>query len=130
MCSLPWSANCSPGLLADAWYANHAMMPATTMTATIDTPVFIRRRAARLAPLCCCDLVCGFAMLLDPVIGGSVWESNPPPTCLEPDTGFEVREAHRVPRRFRCSSTRPFQPKDYTTGLRDRSAAGEWGEDG
>src|SRR5262250_2536339 len=35
--------------------------------------------------------------------GGSVWESNPPPACLEPDTGFEVREAHRVPRRFRCS---------------------------
>src|SRR5206468_2364064 len=33
--------------------------------------------------------------------GGSVWESNPPPACLEPDTGFEVREAHRVPRRFR-----------------------------
>src|SRR6185503_20389332 len=38
--------------------------------------------------------------------GGSVWESNPPPTCLEPDTGFEVREAHRVPRRFRRCPTR------------------------
>src|SRR3990172_3831346 len=32
--------------------------------------------------------------------GGSVWESNPPPACLEPDAGFEVREAHRDPRRF------------------------------
>src|SRR2546425_60579 len=39
--------------------------------------------------------------------GGSVWESNPPPACLEPDTGFEVREAHRVPRRFRtCNYAR------------------------
>src|SRR4026207_484255 len=33
--------------------------------------------------------------------GGSVWESNPPPTCLEPDAGFEVREAHRDPIRLR-----------------------------
>src|SRR5207249_10912797 len=33
--------------------------------------------------------------------GGSVWESNPSTVCLERSTGFEVREAHRVPRRFR-----------------------------
>jgi hypothetical protein len=33
-----------------------------------------------------------------------VWESNPPPTCLEPDAGFEVREAHRDPRRLRAGN--------------------------
>ena len=36
-----------------------------------------------------------------------MWESNPPPACLEPDTGFEVREAHRVPRRFRSPPSVP-----------------------
>lgn len=29
--------------------------------------------------------------------GGSVWESNPPRTCLGPAIGFEVREAHQQP---------------------------------
>ena len=37
-----------------------------------------------------------------PADGGSAWESNPPRACLEPDTGFEVREAHRDPMRFRA----------------------------
>ena len=36
-----------------------------------------------------------------PLNGGSVWESNPSTVCLERSTGFEVREAHRDPRRFR-----------------------------
>ena len=35
-----------------------------------------------------------------PADGGSAWESNPPRACLEPDAGFEVREAHRDPMRF------------------------------
>src|SRR5215467_10555331 len=37
--------------------------------------------------------------------GGSAWESNPPRACLEPDTGFEVREAHRDPMRFRSGES-------------------------
>src|SRR5438128_3054675 len=49
------------------------------------------------------------------VVGGSVWESNPPPACLEPDTGFEVREAHRVPRRFRSFNRPPAQPLECIT---------------
>src|SRR5438046_8462409 len=47
--------------------------------------------------------------------GGSVWESNPPPTCLEPDAGFEVREAHRDPRRFREAKYLSDQRKECTT---------------
>ena len=68
-----------------------------TITPAIDTPS-VRPRRDRLL------LLLPFPWYLamrPPCCGGSVWESNPPPACLEPDTGFEVREAHRVPRRFR-----------------------------
>src|SRR5215831_7097860 len=48
-------------------------------------------------------------------VGGSVWESNPPPTCLEPDAGFEVREAHRDPIRLRAANYSSDQRKECTT---------------
>src|ERR687891_1984906 len=103
MCRLPRSGNLSPGRSASARYANQPTAAATTTTAAIDTPCFSGRSALRraLAPL---PLPWSLGIVPLPG-GGSVWESNPPPTCLEPDTGFEVREAHRVPRRFRRSST-------------------------
>src|SRR4026208_2371866 len=65
-----------------------------------------RRPAARLVALFPPSLL-PLAIRLDPPNapvrdgGGSVWESNPPPTCLEPDAGFEVREAHPDPIRLR-----------------------------
>src|SRR5262245_23560401 len=46
--------------------------------------------------------------------GGSVWESNPSTVCLERSTGFEVREAHRVPRRFRRCFDVPEKPPEFT----------------
>src|SRR5438445_6551113 len=46
--------------------------------------------------------------------GGSVWESNPSTVCLERSTGFEVREAHRVPRRFQACNYAPFQRCEFT----------------
>src|SRR6267142_4738139 len=52
--------------------------------------------------------------------GGSVWESNPPPTCLEPDAGFEVREAHRDPRRFRASDYPRLKGSECITRLGGR----------
>ena len=51
-----------------------------------------------------------------------MWESNPPPACLEPDTGFEVREARRVPRRFRVCKCALVQPDQSTTGGHRHSA--------
>ena len=44
-----------------------------------------------------------------------MWESNPPPTCLEPDAGFEVREAHRDPIRLRVPNYPSDQRKECTT---------------
>src|SRR5207249_6693100 len=46
--------------------------------------------------------------------GGSVWESNPSTVCLELSTGFEVREAHRVPRRFRRYNDASSKPHEFT----------------
>src|SRR5215470_9085649 len=48
--------------------------------------------------------------------GGSVWESNPSTVCLERSTGFEVREAHRVPRRFQSGNYHPFSRCEFTIG--------------
>src|SRR5207302_7885602 len=48
--------------------------------------------------------------------GGSVWESNPSTVCLERSTGFEVREAHRVPRRFRRYNEGSSKRQEFTTG--------------
>ena len=58
------------------------------------------------------------AALPTPVHGGSAWESNPPRACLEPDTGFEVREAHRDPMRFRSgkSSESSVSPRTARRG--------------
>src|SRR5437870_11175770 len=47
--------------------------------------------------------------------GGSVWESNPSTVCLERSTGFEVREAHRVPRRFRRYYAGSSKRQEFTT---------------
>jgi helix-turn-helix protein len=44
-----------------------------------------------------------------------VWESNPPPTCLEPDAGFEVRGVHRRRKRFRGANPAPDQQEECTT---------------
>jgi aminoacyl-tRNA editing protein len=55
--------------------------------------------------------------------GGSAWESNPPRACLEPDTGFEVREAHRDPMRFRSGESSESSVTLWTgagTGRRQR----------
>src|SRR3989475_11024582 len=51
--------------------------------------------------------------------GGSVWESNPSTVCLERSTGFEVREAHRVPRRFRYCKSALFKRSECTTVARE-----------
>lgn len=45
-----------------------------------------------------------------------MWESNPPPACLEPDTGFEVRGVHRRRKRFREANYLSDQQKECTTG--------------
>src|SRR5206468_502748 len=54
--------------------------------------------------------------------GGSVWESNPSTVCLERSTGFEVREAHRVPRRFRRYNGGSPKRQEFTTDPISRSA--------
>src|SRR5437762_1278546 len=47
--------------------------------------------------------------------GGSVWDSHPSTVCLERSTGFEVREAHRVPRRFRHRKYASMKRYECTT---------------
>jgi hypothetical protein len=44
-----------------------------------------------------------------------VWESNPPPTCLEPDTGFEVRGVHRRRKRLHRGNLASNQRCECTT---------------
>src|SRR5215831_1064371 len=51
-----------------------------------------------------------------PRTGGSVWESNPPPTCLEPDTGFEVRGVHRRRKRLHRWNYLSDQQTECSTG--------------
>src|SRR2546422_4065123 len=63
----------------------------------------------------CLSVVPGHSLLC----GGSVWESNPSTVCLERTTGFEVREAHRVPRRFRYCKSALFNRSECTTVARE-----------
>src|SRR3989449_7702334 len=63
----------------------------------------------------CLSVVPGHSLLC----GGSVWESNPSTVCLERSTGFEVREAHRVPRRFRYCKSALFKRSECTTVARE-----------
>src|SRR5262245_48703719 len=102
-CRLPWSGKLTPGCAPAVWYA---IAPATTAAATATQPTpgrspgVLRPLASpALASVRRVSIVCSRVGRH----GGSVWESNPPPTCLEPDAGFEVREAHRDPRRFRAA---------------------------
>ena len=76
-----------------------------------------RRPAARPRRLSASSSLCSVRHTRRPSRpgGGSVWESNPPPTCLEPDAGFEVREAHRDPKRLRGANYPSDQRKECTT---------------
>src|SRR5215470_20333131 len=113
---LPWSGKLTPGCAPAAWYA---IAPATTAAATATPP--IPNQSAReprplaspaLASVLPVSIVCSRVG----THGGSVWESNPPPTCLEPDAGFEVREAHRDPIRLRAAKYPSDQRKECTIG--------------
>src|SRR5262249_28049330 len=52
---------------------------------------------------------------------------NPPPTCLEPDAGFEVREAHRDPIRLRAANYLPDRQKECTTKTPERLRCHHYG---
>src|SRR5499433_239342 len=129
-CRLPWSAKLTPGCAPAAWYA---IAPATT-AAAIATPPIPNQSARVPRPLASPALA---SVLRVSIVcsrvgthGGSVWESNPPPTCLEPDAGFEVREAHRDPRRFRATDhsrieSGVYHPRRPAGDERDRLAIDE-----
>src|SRR5712692_5580028 len=97
-----------PGRSAVARYAKYPTVADATMMTAIATHNQERLRGCRVARR-------PRRLLIAHSFGGSVWESNPPPACLEPDTGFEVREAHRVPRRFRSFNRPPAQPLECIT---------------
>src|SRR5215472_7167126 len=91
-------------------------MTATAPPASASCHHWRLRGGLRIAArdLSVCPLLC-VAISAPRPGGGSVWESNPPPTCLEPDTGFEVREAHRDPIRLREANYPSDQQKESTT---------------
>src|SRR5215470_20318893 len=69
---------------------------------------------AHSAPDACRDGPSSLPPYVLPRAGGSVWESNPPPTCLEPDTGFEVRGVHRRRKRLREANYLSDRRKECT----------------
>src|SRR5881628_1221891 len=79
----------------------------------------------RRRPTVSCALGCRGSLVMavtcDRKSGGSVWESNPPPTCLEPDAGFEVRGVHRRRKRFRSAHCAPDPQKECTIGGPNRA---------
>src|SRR5215471_3592542 len=123
-CRLPWSGKRTPGCAPAAWYA---IVPATTAAVTATPPIPSQSprlprplASPALASVLRVSIVCSGVG----THGGSVWESNPPPTCLEPDAGFEVREAHRDPIRLRDAKCLSTQRPECTTSVPSARSCG------